>query len=61
MLVFAKFSISMIYLVISLQSLEIYPTSVRQSGFSLGLTLGNVFGTLSPYVVYSVSNLLFTQ
>lgn len=56
----AKFSVSMCFFVSSLQALEVYPTCVRQGGFTFGLVAGNIFSIFAPYIVYSVSQQLYT-
>lgn len=43
-------TISTVYL----QSMETYPTCLRQTGMSLGMILSNLLGICGPYIVYLV-------
>ncbi|GLV42087.1 uncharacterized protein CBL_04954 [Carabus blaptoides fortunei] len=49
---FVKFCIAFVFYACVLQTLEIYPTCVRQSGLSLGNITGSAFGILGPYIVH---------
>lgn len=40
---------------ITLLNMELYPTSLRQSGMSLGNVFSSGASALSPYIVYLVS------
>jgi hypothetical protein len=53
--VFIKLCISINFYVVNLQSMETYPTCLRQTGISFGNIIGSSFGILGPYVVYLVS------
>jgi hypothetical protein len=53
--VFIKFCISVNLFVVNLQSMETYPTCLRQTGLSFGTVIGSSFGILGPYIVYLVS------
>ncbi|XP_017787312.1 PREDICTED: organic cation transporter 1-like [Nicrophorus vespilloides] len=50
--VFLKFCVAFASYVVNLQSMEIYPTCIRQVGISLGGILANVSGIMAPYVVF---------
>jgi len=50
--VFLKFSISFAFFVLNLQSLETYPTCIRQTGISIGGIMGNAVAIIGPYIVY---------
>ncbi|KAJ3650352.1 hypothetical protein Zmor_022045 [Zophobas morio] len=43
---------SIVFYAINLQTLEIYPTCLRQTGYSMGFTVANIFGIFTPYVTY---------
>ncbi|XP_065157525.1 organic cation transporter 1-like [Atheta coriaria] len=49
--IFLKFSVSLAFYSVNLQSMEIYPTCVRQTGISVGVIFGSGFGVVSPYIV----------
>lgn len=49
-----KMVISVTISTVYLQSMETYPTCLRQTGMSLGLILGNLLGISGPYIVYLV-------
>jgi OCT family organic cation transporter-like MFS transporter 4/5 len=53
--VFIKFCISINFFVVNLQSMETYPTCLRQTGISFGGIVGSSLGVLGPYIVYLVS------
>lgn len=53
-----KFFVSMTFYAVYLQSVETYPTCLRQTGTSLGIVASNTFGMLGPYIVYLVRNLI---
>nr|CAD7417340.1 unnamed protein product [Timema poppensis] len=47
-----KMCITVPYYVVFLQAMETYPTSVRQTGTSLGSLASSGIGMLGPYIVY---------
>lgn len=49
-----KFCTSISFFAIYLQSMETYPTCLRQTGISLGMIASNAFGVLGPYIVLLV-------
>lgn len=49
-----KFGISIAYYAITLQSIEVYPTCLRQTGTAFGGVLASAFNALGPYIVYLV-------
>ncbi|XP_011194636.2 carcinine transporter [Zeugodacus cucurbitae] len=49
---FIKFLNAITFFTVNLQSMEIYPTCMRQTGIALGTILANAFGVLAPYLVY---------
>jgi OCT family organic cation transporter-like MFS transporter 4/5 len=49
-----KFCISVNLFVVNLQSMEVYPTCLRQTGLAFGTITGSSFGILGPYIVYLV-------
>ncbi|XP_055907554.1 carcinine transporter-like isoform X2 [Eupeodes corollae] len=49
---FIKFLTAVVYFLLSLQSVEIYPTCLRQTGIALGTILYNSVGVLAPYLVH---------
>lgn len=51
-----KFNISVNFFAINLQAMEIYPTCLRQTGFSIMTVVSNTMGLLGPYIVYLVSH-----
>ncbi|KFB35671.1 AGAP004104-PA-like protein [Anopheles sinensis] len=51
-----KFFICVTYFALYLQSVEMYPTSLRQTGASFGIIMANVFGALGPYIVFLGTN-----
>ncbi|XP_058813705.1 solute carrier family 22 member 21 [Topomyia yanbarensis] len=54
--VIIKFFVCITYFTLYLQSFELYPTSLRQTGTSFGIIIANVFGTLGPYIVFLGTN-----
>ncbi|XP_067015468.2 organic cation/carnitine transporter 2 [Anabrus simplex] len=52
LVVFAKFCITATFYIIYLQSMEIYPTCVRQTGTSLASVVGSGAGIIGPYIIY---------
>ena len=50
----AKFSITVSFFVVFLQSAEIYPTVLRGSGQALGSTMAYAVGIGSPAIIYLV-------
>ncbi|XP_017787316.1 PREDICTED: organic cation transporter 1-like isoform X2 [Nicrophorus vespilloides] len=52
--VFLKFGIAFAAYVVNLQSMEIYPTCVRQIGISFNGIVANAVGILAPYIVFLV-------
>lgn len=53
--VMIKFNIAVNFFAINLQAMEIYPTCLRQTGFSIMTVVANTMGLLGPYIVYLVS------
>uniref|UniRef100_A0A2M4BIK2 Putative synaptic vesicle transporter svop n=1 Tax=Anopheles marajoara TaxID=58244 RepID=A0A2M4BIK2_9DIPT len=51
-----KFFVCVTYFALYLQSVEMYPTSLRQTGTSFGIIVSNVFGALGPYIVFLGTN-----
>ncbi|XP_053945605.1 carcinine transporter [Anastrepha ludens] len=49
---FIKFLNALTFFTVNLQSMEIYPTCMRQTGIALGTILANAVGVLAPYLVY---------
>lgn len=47
-----KFFSSISYLIANVQSTEVYPTCLRQTGLGLGYILSNAVGIVAPYLVY---------
>lgn len=54
--VMIKFNIAVNFFAINLQAMEIYPTCLRQTGFSIMTVVANTMGLLGPYIVYLVSS-----
>lgn len=52
LIVFIKFCTSVIFFAINLQSMEVYPTCLRQSGIAAGAIVANIVAMLGPYIVY---------
>uniref|UniRef100_A0A336MX72 CSON006225 protein n=1 Tax=Culicoides sonorensis TaxID=179676 RepID=A0A336MX72_CULSO len=52
LVVVIRFCVSVIFFAIHLQAMEIYPTCLRQTGFSVMSVVANLFGLLGPYIVY---------
>lgn len=57
--VFIKFCISINFFVVNLQSMETYPTCLRQTGLAFGGIVGSSLGALGPYIVYLVRKISF--
>lgn len=49
--VILKFGVTITMFVVNLQSMEIYPTCLRQTGLSIGAVIANAFGLSGPYIV----------
>ena len=49
--VFIKSCTSIIFFAINLQSIEVYPTCLRQSGIAAGAIAANIFSAFGPYIV----------
>lgn len=47
-----KLCVSINFFAVNLQSIEIYPTCLRQTGLAFAAIMANLFGVLGPYVVY---------
>lgn len=47
-----KFCISINFFAVNLQSIEIYPTCLRNTGLAFAAIMSNLIGILGPYVVY---------
>ncbi|ETN61190.1 mfs transporter [Anopheles darlingi] len=47
-----KFCISITFFAVNLQSIEIYPTCLRQTGMSVGTIAATLFGIVGPYLVH---------
>lgn len=56
--IIVKFWLSILFFAINLQSMETYPTCLRQTGMSVGTIAANVIGIFGPYIVYLVSKFL---
>ncbi|XP_059620795.1 carcinine transporter isoform X2 [Phlebotomus argentipes] len=54
--VFVKFAITINFFAVNLQSMETYPTCLRQTGISVGAIIANSLGVLGPYIVYLGTN-----
>jgi len=52
-----KFNVSINFFACNLQAMEIYPTCLRQTGFSIMTVVANVMGVFGPYIVYLVRQL----
>ncbi len=52
LVIFIKFSTSVIFFAINLQSMEVYPTCLRQSGIAAGAIAANSLSVFGPYIVY---------
>ncbi|XP_070494612.1 carcinine transporter [Chironomus tepperi] len=50
--VFIKFCTSITFFAVNLQSMEIYPTCLRQSGIAVGSIIANSLAVCGPYIVY---------
>uniref|UniRef100_A0AAG5CX02 Major facilitator superfamily (MFS) profile domain-containing protein n=1 Tax=Anopheles atroparvus TaxID=41427 RepID=A0AAG5CX02_ANOAO len=48
---FVKFCVSITFFAVNLQSIEIYPTCLRQTGLAVGAIAATIFGIFGPYVV----------
>lgn len=53
--IIVKFWLAITFFVINLQSMETYPTCLRQTGLSIGTIGSNIIGIFGPYIVYLVS------
>lgn len=47
-----KFCSSITFFAVNLQSMEIYPTCLRQSGLAVGSIVANLFAAIGPYIIY---------
>uniref|UniRef100_A0A7G3AZI8 Putative synaptic vesicle transporter svop n=1 Tax=Lutzomyia longipalpis TaxID=7200 RepID=A0A7G3AZI8_LUTLO len=54
--VFVKMMIMINFFAIGLQSMETYPTCIRQTGNSVSVIIANGFGVLGPYIVHLGTN-----
>lgn len=54
-----KLCISITFFAVYLQSIETYPTCLRQTGISLGMIASNAVGVVGPYIVYLVKFKIF--
>ncbi|XP_055678172.1 carcinine transporter-like [Lutzomyia longipalpis] len=54
--VFVKFAITINFFAVNLQSMETYPTCLRQTGISISAIIANSLGVLGPYIVYLGTN-----
>lgn len=50
--VFAKFCAVIIFFSVNLQSMEIYPTVLRQSGIAVGAISASALGVFGPYIIF---------
>lgn len=50
--VFIKFCTSITFFAVNLQSMEIYPTCLRQSGIAVGSIVANTLAVFGPYIVH---------
>lgn len=58
--IIVKFWLAITFFAINLQSMETYPTCLRQTGLSIGTIAANIIGVFGPYVVYLVSKIMLT-
>lgn len=54
-----KFFIAIIFFIVQLQTMEIFPTCLRQTGISVASTVANAIGAAGPYVVFLVIKIYF--
>jgi MFS transporter, OCT family, solute carrier family 22 (organic cation transporter), member 4/5 len=47
-----KFCSSITFFAVNLQSMEIYPTCLRQSGIAVGSILANILAIFGPYIIF---------
>ena len=47
-----KFFSSVTFFAVNLQSMEIYPTCLRQSGIAVGTIMANIFAMVGPYIIF---------
>lgn len=52
LVIFIKFCTSIVFFAINLQSMEVYPTCLRQSGIAVGTIVANILAMLGPYIVF---------
>lgn len=52
LVILVKFCTSIAFFTVNLQSMEVYPTCLRQSGISVGAICANLLGVFGPYVVF---------
>lgn len=50
--VVVKFFASVVFFAVNLQSMEIYPTCLRQSGIAVGTIVANILAMLGPYIIF---------
>lgn len=56
--VLIKFNIAINFFALNLQAMEVYPTCLRQTGFSFMSVVANTMGVLGPYIVYLVKKII---
>jgi len=52
LVIFIKFCVSIVFFAINLQSMEVYPTCLRQSGIAAGQIIANILAAFGPYIVF---------
>jgi OCT family organic cation transporter-like MFS transporter 4/5 len=52
LVVFIKFCTSITFFAVNLQSMEVYPTCLRQSGIAVGSIVANTLAVSGPYIVH---------
>lgn len=52
LVIFIKFCVSITFFAVNLQSMEVYPTCLRQSGIAVGSIVSNILAVFGPYIVF---------
>lgn len=50
--VIVKFFASVVFFAVNLQSMEVYPTCLRQSGIAVGTIVANTLSIFGPYIIF---------
>jgi MFS family permease len=50
--IIVKFFASVVFFAVNLQSMEIYPTCLRQSGIAVGTIVANILAMFGPYIIF---------